>query len=73
MNTRKHFLVPSDHRDQNSVAKRLKLVILHLQARSYRQQRNITLFLWQQRQIPTELTKLKGMIYLVDRSVGVIE
>jgi hypothetical protein len=73
MHTRKHLLVPPDHRDDDSAPKCLELVILHLQARPRLTQRRVTLFLWQDGQIPTEHTKLKRMVHLVARTVCVIE
>ena len=73
MQTRKHLLVPPDHRVDDSAPEVLELVLFHLQARPHLTQRRLTLFLWQEGHIPTEHTKLKRIVHLLARTVGVIE
>jgi hypothetical protein len=73
MHTRKHLLVPPDHRDDDSVSKSLELVSFHLQGRRHLPQRLVTYFLGHEGQIPTDLAKRKRAVHLLDGTVRFIE
>ena len=73
MHMRKHFLVPPDHREDDVALKSSELAGVHLQALPHLAHRVVTNILGQEGQIPADLAKRKRLVYLLDRTVTIIE
>jgi hypothetical protein len=73
MHTRKHLLVPPDHREDDVALKSLELASFHLQALPHIDQRLGTCFAGHEGQIPADLAKRKRLVYLLGRTISIVE
>jgi hypothetical protein len=70
---RKHLLMTLDHRQDDTVLKILKFIIIHAKGLLRLAQKPVSTSLRQNREVPTKLAQLQSPLQVFGRTVGCID